>query len=402
MPRLSPPLAFVLAAMFLLGCFPAAAETGVTDTSIKIGMFYVLTGPASPYGLGTLNSGKLVIDEVNAAGGINGRKIETIVEDDGCSGAKAVAAAKKLISSDQVFALYGGNCSASTINVVPIAVEANIPLYVPMAVSKNITEPMRKQVFRSNVNSIMEGSLMVDFAMERYTPKRVAILYSNEEYGTEASAPIPGRLQSKYQIKPVAVIGHQLGATDFSAEVLKIKEAEPDVVLMTTYLRDASIFLRQAKELGLNAHFVGSIAASNQIMDQLAGKEAVWGRYAAITPIIDDPDGPKLAQFKKKYQAEFPEQSKRPGIPGIYDLQGYASIQIFLEGLRRTGRDLTREKFIAALESIKDFATNAYAPVSFSPTDHDGVQGAYFYEFAADGKRVFINKYYPWKGTWRP
>jgi len=402
MRRLSTPLAFVLAATLALATVPAAAEVGVTDTSVKVGMFFVLTGPASPYGLGTRNSAQLVIDEVNAAGGIHGRKIEYIIEDDGCSGAKAVAAAKKLISLDQVFALYGGNCSSSTVNVVPVAVEAKIPLYVPMAVSKNVAEPVRKQVFRSNVNSVMEGSLMADFAVERYKAKRVAVLYSNEEYGIEASAPIPGRLESKHKMKPVIVVGHKRGDTDFSAQVLKVKEANPDVVLMTTYLRDASIFLRQAKELGLNARFVGSIAASNQIMDQLAGKEAVWGRYAAITPIIDDPDGPKVAQFKKRYEAMFPEHAKRPGIPGIYDLQGYASIQIFLEGLRRAGRDLTRDKLIAALESIKDFPTGAYAPVSFSPTGHDGVQGAFFYEFQPDGTRVFIDKYYPWKGTWRP
>lgn len=401
MRRLSIALTLLLAATLGLVATPAAAETGVTDTAIKVGMFFVLTGPASPYGLGTRNSAQLVIDEVNAAGGIHGRKIEYIIEDDGCSGAKAVAAAKKLISSDQVFVLYGGNCSSSTVNVVPVAVEASVPLYVPMAVTKNIAEPMKKQVFRTNVNSVMEGSLMADLAVERYKAKRVAVLYSNEEYGIEASAPIPARLE-KHGLKAVAVVGHKRDDTDFSAQVLKVKESTPDVVLMTTYLRDASIFLRQAKELGLNARFVGSIAASNPIMDQLAGKEAVWGRYAAITPIIDDPDGPKVAAFKKRYEAKFPEHSKRPGIPGIYDLQGYGSVQVFLEGLRRAGRDLTRAKFIAALESIKDFPTGAYAPVSFSPTDHDGVQGAYFYEFAPDGKRVFIDRYYPWKGTWRP
>lgn len=380
----------------------AAAEVGVTDTSVKIGMFYVLTGPASPYGLGTRNSAQMVIDEVNKAGGIHGRKIEYIIEDDGCSGAKAVAAAKKLINLDKVFALYGGNCSGSTVNVVPVAVEANVPFYVPMAVTKNIVEPFRKQVFRTNVNSVMEGSLMADFAVERFKASRIAVLYSNEEYGIEVSAPIPGRLQSKHNMKPVAVVGHKRDDTDLSAQVLKIKEANPEVVLMTTYLRDASIFIRQAKELGLNAKFVGSIAASNPIMDQLAGKEATWGRYAAVTPLIDDPQGPKFADFRKRYQAAFPEHSKRPGIPGIYDGQGYASIQIFLEGLRRAGRDLTRAKLIAALETIKDFPTGSYAPVSFSPTDHDGVQGAYFYEFTPDGKRVFIDKYFPWKGTWRP
>ncbi len=396
----------VLGAVALLaagaGAAGAAGETtGVTDTSVKIGMFFVLTGPASPYGVGTRNSAQLVIDEVNKAGGINGRKIETIIEDDGCAGSKAVAAAQKLVTRDQVFALYGGNCSASTVNVVPVANEQRVPLYVPMAVSKNITNPFSKYVFRTNVSS-WEGSLMVDFALATYKPKRVAILYSTDEYGTASHEPMAPRLKEKYGLTPVAVVGHQLGETDLSAQVLKLKEAKPDVVLMATYLRDASIFLRQARELGLDAKFVGSIAASNPVMDQLAGKEAVWGRYAAVTPLIDDPQGPRLAGFAKRYCAVFTEHCKRPGIPGIYDGQGYASIQVFLEGLRRAGRNLTREGLIRALETLKDFPTNAYAPVSFSPTDHDGVQGAYFSEFGADGKRVFLNRYYPWKGAWRP
>lgn len=380
----------------------AAEETvGVTENGVKVGMFFVLTGPASPYGVGTRNSAQLVIDEVNKAGGINGRKIEAIIEDDGCSGSKAVTSAQKLITRDQVFALYGGNCSASTVNVVPLANEHRIPLYVPMAVTKNITTPFSKYVFRTNVSSF-EGSLMVDFAMDTYRAKRVAILYSTDEYGTESHGPMAPRLKEKYRMTPVAIVGHKRDDTDLSAQVLKLKEARPDVVLMATYLRDASIFLRQSRELGLDAKFVGSIAASNQVMDQLAGKEAVWGRYTAITPLIDDPQGPRLAPFIGRYCAMFTEHCKRPGIPGIYDGQGYASIQIFLEGLRRAGRNLTRDGLVRALETIKDFPTGAYAPVTFTPADHDGVQGAYFYEFTADGKRVFLDRYYPWKGTWRP
>ncbi len=394
--------AAVLLAGGAWGASAAEETTGVTETSVKIGMFFVLTGPASPYGVGTRNSAQLVIDEVNKAGGIHGRKIEAIIEDDGCAGSKAVASAQKLINRDQVFALYGGNCSAATVNVVPLANEHRIPFYVPMAVSKNITNPFSRYVFRSNIMSTMEGTLIVDFAMDRYKPKRVAILHSTDEYGTEVHGPMAPRLKSKHGMDPVAIVGHKLGETDLSAQVLKLKEAKPDAVLMATYLRDASIFLRQARELGLDAKFVGSIAASNPIMDQLAGKEAVWGRYAAITPLIDDPQGPRLAPFVKQYCAVYTEHCKRPGIPGIYDGQGYGSIQIFLEGLRRAGRNLTREGLIRALETVKDFPTNAYAPVSFSPTDHDGVQGAYFYDFTADGKRVFLDQYYLWKGTWRP
>jgi branched-chain amino acid transport system substrate-binding protein len=385
--------------------------TGVTDKTIKIGSFFVLTGPASPYGIGGRNTMELVFNEINAKGGINGRKLEWIVEDDACSPSKAVAAVKKLITRDKVFALYGGNCSNSTVNVIPLVKESKVPLYVPFAISERITKPFSKYVFRTNVASTMEGPLMVDFAMDNFQPKRMAILYQSEEAGITSMKGVRPRLVEKYKMSraaegakdPILIVeAHKFADTDMSSQLMRIKKFNPDVIFLHTFLMPASIILRQANELGINAKFVCSIPASNQIMDQLAGKEAVWGKYYAVTPLIDIMDGPKFKSFRERYKKAYPTHSKRPGIPGIHDGQGYGSVTCFVEGLRRAGSNLTRESFIAGLESMKDFAGGGYPPVSFSPTDHDGLQGIYFHTFTKDGQRKFIDKYYPWKGTWRP
>ena len=401
--------------MWLIGIVPAAEmkgdTTGVTDKSIKIGSFFALTTPASAYGIGTRNAMELVFNEINAKGGINGRKLEWIVEDDGCSPSKAVAAVKKMITGDKVFAVYGGNCSMSTVNILPLAIENKVPLFICMAITEKITDPFNKYVFRTNVTSLMEGPLMADFAMDEFKPKRMAIIYQTDESGMTSMKGIVPRLVEKYNMKCAAegaadrcmiVEAHKFGDTDMSSQVLKVKEFKPDVIFLCTYLQQASIILRQANELGINAKYVCSIPASNPIIDELAGKEAVWGKYYAVTPLIDDIEGPKFKNYIERYKKAYPIHSLRPGIPGIYDCQGYGSVNTFVEGLKRAGRNLTRESFIAALETLKDFPSGAYAPVTFSSTDHDGVQGIYFYTFTPDGKRKFIDKYYPWKGSWRP
>lgn len=385
--------------------------TGVTDKTIKIGVFFVLTGPASAYGIGTRNSMELVFKEINNKGGINGRKLEWVLEDDACSPSKAVAAVKKMITRDKVFAIYGGNCSSSTVNTLPLVNQYKVPLYVPMAITERITHPFSKYVFRSNVTSNMEGPLMVDFAMDEFKPKKMAILYQADESGVATMKGIRPRLVEKYNMSSakegasdpsIITEVHKFGDTDMSSQLLRIKQFNPEVIFLPTYLLPGSVILRQANELGIDAKFVCSIPASNPMMDQLAGKEAVWGKYYAVTPLIDDIDGPKFKDFVEKYRKAYPQHSKRPGIPGIYDGQGYGSVNCFIEGLKRAGRNLTRQSFIAALETLKDFPNGGYAPVTFTPTDHDGVQGIYFYSFTVDGQRKFIDRYYPWKGTWRP
>lgn len=377
-----------------------AQEVGVSADSIKIGVFVSLTGPGSVYGIPVRSSTDLVFNEVNQAGGINGRKIEWIVEDDNCSGTKAIAAIKKLITRDKVFALFGGNCSNSTVNVLPLAIEEKVPLYVAMAGTSKIVDPFNHYVFRSNINNTLEGRAMVDFAMDEFKPKRVAQIYQTEEYGIDSSTGAEKRLKEKHNMDLVTKEAHKLGDTDFSSQVLKVKEAKPDIVLLHTYLQSAAIILRQANELGLKAIFVASIAASHPgIIDQLAGKEAVNGKYFAVTPLMDDVDGEKLKPFKEKYIKAYPVHSQRPGVPGMYEAQGYGSANTFVEGLRRAGKNLTRESLIKALETLNDFDSKAFTPITFTSADHDGTRGIYFYKFTEDGKRIFINKFYVYKDT---
>jgi len=266
-----------------------------------------------------------------------------------------------------------------------------------MACTHSIFEPFSKYVFRSNVSEAYQPAVMVDFAMSNYKPQKVAIMYQPDDFGHNGRDGVIARLKH-YGMEPVAKEICKMRDTDFSSQVLNVKKANADAVLMFTYTKETAIIVRQAYELGLKAQFVSSLGGCSPMVIDIAGKKAVSGRYASITGIVDITEGPRLADFLEKYKKAYPEHSKRPGIPGMYDVEGYGSAQVFVEGLWRAGRELNRENLIKGLETIRDFHTGALSKVTFTPKNHDGLDGANFWIVNDEGKREYIDKYYPWEG----
>lgn len=377
---------------------PVAAEMGVSDTSIKIGFFGALTGPPAFFGTATRNGAQIVFNEVNRSGGVHGRSIDFIQEDSACAPPKAIAAVKKLIVRDRVFAVFGGNCSSSTLATLPLFEQNQVPLYTPMASAPTIMEPFRRNVFRTTLTQLVAGHTMVDFAMEKLSPKRVAVSYIANDYGIETLKAIKESLK-KYGMTLAAVESHKRGDTDLSSQVLRIKEASPDVVFLATYVSDTGTFLRQAHELGLNARFIAAPGGSTPVIFKMAGKEALVGKFFGTTSALDVEEGPKLADFRKTFMEAYPNLADKPGSPNFYDVLGYGGAKVFVEGLRRAGRGLTRERFISALETIKDFETGVLPPVTFTEGDHEGDKDCLFWVFKEDGTRELIGKKYTFSGS---
>src|SRR5665213_2422218 len=157
----------------------AADVDGVTDTAIKIGVFGTLTGPAATFGLPTDQGVLALYKQANDLGGINGRKIEIVHEDDGCDPAKAVAAVKRLISRDRVFALHGGACSASTFAVRQEIIGSKIPFVVLSATQDNIFSPTNPYIFFAGLPSSYEGAIYADFASKLPNVK-TCLLYTSD------------------------------------------------------------------------------------------------------------------------------------------------------------------------------------------------------------------------------
>lgn len=393
-------LAFMLTGMFSFGPLSAAAlaEEGVSKTQIKIGFFGALTGPAAFFGTATRNGAMIIFNEVNQSGGIYGRKIDFVQEDSGCAPPKAIAAVKKLLARDKVFVVYGGNCSSSTLATLPLFEQSNVPLYTPMASAPTIMKPFRRNIFRTTITQTVAGHTMVDFAMDNYNPKKVAVSYIGNDYGIETLKAIKASLK-KYGLSPSAEESHKRSDTDLSTQVLRIKKTSPDVVFMATYVSDTGTFLRQALELGLNAKFMVAPGGSTPVIFKIAGKDALLGKYVGVTSSVDVEEGPKLANFKSTFLKAYPNLANKPGSPNSFDVLGYGGAKILVEGLKRAGKDLTREKFISALETLRDFQTGVLPPVTFTKTDHDGGRGALFWDFNSDGSRKLVGKKYTYTGN---
>ncbi len=386
-------LALVACALVGVG-LGTAAEVGVTDTSVKIGVITEVTGPFTLFGRGVKDGWTLHIEDVNAKGGVHGRKIELVFGDQQASGAKAIAAAKRLIEVDKVFALAGGGITPATVPLIPLINESKVPFVVTITSNPKLTNPLSRYIFRPfNAPDDVNAHAMVEFAWKAKGLKKIAVLNGADEYGKGGADEILVRLKT-YGAAPVAHETFTLGDTNFNSQILRLKAAKPEAVLIYGFTKEVSIVLRQAKELGLETTFVLSQGTGGALFVELA-KEYAVGAYNVwyAGPVLDAPTTPVTQAFWTKFRSRF--AGYPPSVPNIVDMTSYAGAMAFEEGLKRAGRDLTREKFIAAMESIKNFETGGLTnPASFSPTEHQGSKTVRVYQILAGGKTEFTNFIY--------
>lgn len=343
---------------------------GVTDDEILIGSLYSVTGPGAYQGLGATQAAELYIKKVNQAGGVHGRKIKFVNEDSGCQPVKGVGAVKKLLSM-KPFMLFGPDCSGVALAVIKTIEKEGIPWLTPTASTWKIFIPTRKNVFRmGSFPDNVQAKAVVDFDINQLHARRIAIINDASEYGQGGAEGIIARLK-EYGLEPVAKEEVNLGDMDFTTQILKVKEQNPEVVHLYCYAKEAAILVRQAKELGLNTQFILCTAITVPSFLETAADAALGALSVYPSPHLIDSPHPAIANLVKELKANY---RIPPGRPSYQELLGYGGMQVVVEGLQRAGRDLTWEKFTKALESIKDFESDFVQPVSFSPDNHNGAQ----------------------------
>src|SRR5579872_1518667 len=194
-------LAALLAGVLLgISTISANAQdtTGVTKDSIKVGILGSLTGPAAIWGSGNRAGAILAFEEANAAGGVNGRKLEWFVEDDETSPPKAIAAFKKLTEQDAVFAVFGPASSAVSAAMVPVMQQSGVPIFISVPSTPAVTEPMIKNVFRAGpLNDRMQGIAVADYVIHKLKGRKIAIVRQSDEYGKRGAEAILGRMKQE-------------------------------------------------------------------------------------------------------------------------------------------------------------------------------------------------------------
>lgn len=342
-----------------------AQVPGVTTDTIKIGSFGALTGPGYLYGKLPMNGIDVVFDAVNAAGGVNGRKLELVREDDRCDPAAAIGAVKKLIYEDKVFAIIGGGCSNATFAAREALDEAKIPVVIMASVHDGITTPVSPTIFSVALTSTIESQAQLEFAIAQGA-KRIGVVSMRDAWGRARYTPLMDAFQKK-GIKPVADEEMAPDANDATAQVLRLKAANADAVLIVLYPKPAAIFMRDAQKLGFKPLAIGQtgIADPAAFEDQV-GSPGATSSFRTISMVRYTPEDPAVDKWRKAIETKFPGDRL-----SVYNLFGIGSAQVMVEALKRAGPDLTREKLVAALNGMTDFQTDVYgAGITCTATDH--------------------------------
>jgi branched-chain amino acid transport system substrate-binding protein len=358
----------LLAAAACALALPAAAQDGVTATTIKIGVMAPLTGNASSY-----SKAQIGLDAyykwVNDEGGIHGRKIETVLEDYACDSTKGVAAVKKLIHQDKVFMLHGNSCSAVAMAIKPIVVEAGVPWVIAHAANPAISTPPVKNIFHGVPVGKTMGVAMGQFVASKPGLSRVAIISHTDDWAKSYCAPATEYLASK-QIKPALEVAFERGQADSTAQTLRIKQANPDFVIACLYEAETAIFLKDMKKYAVNVPVMGTAGTDLENTLKRVGDVDTVANYYVPHMYADNLDGPRLKKFVDILKKYYPNETVTAF--SLISMGGGAAV---VEALKRAGRDLTREKLIAELDRTKGFETGVLAgAITWSPGDRDGVK----------------------------
>ena len=382
-----------LALISIGGTAHAGWETeGLTDSAIKVGVMGPFTGNASSYSKTQIGL-MAYFKHINDQGGIHGRKFEMIAEDTACAPAKGIAAAKKLVHQDKVFYLHGNSCSGVAMAVKPTVAPTGIPWIIAHAVNPKISMPVneKKSIYHGVPAGPAYGSTMGKFVMSKPNTKRIAMVTHTNDWAKAYCDPAIKVIKENGG-EIIEELALERGQTDATAQVLKLKQANPDFVLGCLYEAETVIFLRDMKKYGVRVPVMGTAGTDlENTLERLGDPDAVKDYYV-LHAFVDKVDGPKMKKWNDIILKYNPNETIT-GFSAVSMASGVAAVK----ALNAAGRDLTRSKFIAELDQISGLATGILAcDITWTSTDRHGCKksaGAGF----VDGKPTVLSA---WGKSW--
>jgi branched-chain amino acid transport system substrate-binding protein len=278
------------------------SSSGCLTAGVKIGAVTCLTGALSTFGVSSVKGAQLAVEDINAGGGVLGEPIELIVEDNGSKAGEAATIARKFISQDKVAAILGDLTSSATMEVAPLAQAAKIPLLTPSATNVAITQ-VGNYIFRSCFVDPFTGKVMARFALDHLHAKRAILLTDvKQDYSIGVSDELR-RYFSESGGEIIGSVSFSSGDTDFRAQLTEVRGMRPDVVFLPAYYTEAALILRQAKQLGISAPFVGGEGWDSPALVQVAGKSADGNYYTNHFSAADP--SPHVKKFVETYRAKY-------------------------------------------------------------------------------------------------
>lgn len=352
------------AALVMAGPLLAQAQQGVTDTEILIGEIAPLTGPASVGSVALSLGTKMAVAEVNAAGGINGRKIRVISEDDGYVVTRAVQAARKLITSDKVFALAAISGSAPSVALLPMLKETGIPAINVLSFPDSLHTPVVPNIYVAGASHQDSVEALVTELNKLYPNKKWAVVTQDDELGSLMREGWE-RAATKYKLNVVYKTAYRRGQKDFSAEMLSATKAGAEVLLAGGIVTENVAMVKELERLGskipVGATWIGRYPSALQAMGSAAGN------FYMIDYVVPEGSAQSRAFYSRATKLLSEDDLKRVN---RYTPVAYAGTKTLIEAMRRCGKALTWACTIKEMDATKDMETSVMAPINFTPKSH--------------------------------
>ena len=346
----------------------ALAQTqGVSKGEIVIGTMQDLSGPIVAFSKQLVAGMNMRVDEINANGGINGRKLKLVVEDHGYDPKKAVLATQKLVQKDKIFAMVATIGTPTSMASMPILFEKNIPHLFPLTAAREMYEPLHKLKYSFAATYYDQMRAGVKHLVKLKGSKKVCTLYQDDDFGAEVMRGAEAGLK-EVNMALAEKTTYKRGATDFSSQVARMKDAGCDLVVLGTIIRETLGTIGTARKLGWNVEFIGSSASYTELIHKLGGP-AMNGFYSTNTvnmPYLDDASK-NVRDWASRYKDRYKED------PAVFSVYGYQVIDLFIQIATKTGPNLTTDNFVKTLEGFTSprdmFGADS---MSFSKTKHLG------------------------------
>ncbi|MDP9882202.1 ABC-type branched-subunit amino acid transport system substrate-binding protein [Variovorax boronicumulans] len=344
---------------------PARADNGVTDSTIRIGQSAVFSGPAKDFGVDYRAGIQLYFDRVNKSGGIHGRKIELVTYDDAYEPAKTAVNTAKLIDEDKVFALTGYVATGNLAAAMPLAEKAGVPMFAPLVGTTSFRTKTNRYLFHVRAGYDLELRKIISH-LSTLGIQSIAVVYQDSAFGKSNLATCE-QLAAEYKVKVVQTLPMAIAAEDAKQVIGGLAEGRPGAVVMIMAGRMTEVFIRDYRASGAAAPLY---TLSVGITDAAGSAKRLEGKLAGlVTASIVPPPGAQRVPIVADYQRDRAEFGQK--IDSYTALEGYIVARVMAEGLRRAGKALTRDSFIAGLESIGSTRFGDF-PVDYSAKNHNG------------------------------
>lgn len=382
-------LASTLLVGILAGC--GAGEEGSSSKEgdeIKIGVNLELSGPVASYGSSQNDGFNLAVEEINAAGGIDGKQIKLVTVDNKSDAAESTNAAIKLTSQDKVAAIIGPATSGNSVAQVQIANDSKTPMITPSGTSPTVTVADNGSVnefaFRTSFIDPFQGTVAANFAANELKVKTAAVYSDN---ASDYAKGLAASFIKDFEAAGGTIVQQESYVakdTDFRSTLTRIKGANPEFIFIPGYYEEVGLIVKQARELGITVPLMGADGWDSPTIVDLAGAEALNNTFVINHYSAEDPDG-KAKEFAEKFNDKFGKA------PNSFNALGYDTVYLLKDAIERAGStDGTKIKEALEATDNLDLVTGLYSV----DENHHPVKSATILEFV-DGKQVFNTKVNP-------